>query len=491
MGFFDDVADFVTKPVRDFAKAAAKTIAGSFDDITEPFLKPLDRLLDVLSPRFRLDGSFTGRLGASISGGTTHRIVFPQIPGLSAGTGVALSDVTGGLLSDLAFNSEELRRSETELDFLASAMRRGVYPHRDDVFVLGWSVTPKENLAGEIWIRVRVSGEEDRTLAESTLRLRASEVQAQVANLKPKLALTADGKYDSEEMAAALERSYRVQLNTEPGLRSEIRVKLTAHAANGTENKALHAQFQELAVWVERSNAGYSDVLHFFECREPEMPLNLVFPLDRIAYISEGEGHQMDAVGREGGAMAAAAGEIDEARKLLATSLQPPPEDLPGSDRLAELLGRRVARAEGVREKLWQARKKLVRLQTEQGTFDYRLRYKLRMENQSATARRVTELQFKNESPGQNKVASIWELTDIELPKYSRYEITVYPLQKHGDNESEATVRMADANQHVSFSLLGGLGLSHRVLRSVLLKSQNGQPDTGELRWKVADRAQP
>jgi hypothetical protein len=469
---------------REVVKRSAGTLAGMFSDATAPFLGPIDNIMKVISPRFTINGNFNAN--ATLSGGTTHSFVFPQLPSLPGASGAG--DVTGGLLSDLAFDSEALRKTESDLRFLSSAIRRGVYPHRADSFFLGVSAVPKladnGTMNGDYFLRVTVKDVDDNTSGETEFMfgIRGGEMKERVDMVRMRMG----EKTPVRELAAAVERSELVQLRAERGRRRRLMVEVKVNDLNGGAIANFNF-LRELRVWIERRNDGYTDVLHHFVWHEPgEDKIALAFPLERIEYISDSDDNRMQAVGRDGGRLASAANELDQALAVLDAGAVPVPEGK-GTERLGELLAQRVQRAEVVREHLWTARRKLVRLQAAENVFDYRLRFKLRLENCNAAKRTITRLRMR--SPGVPN-AEI-ELPPFELPRQSRYDITVYPLRQDADTLNEATLETGETKENLTLSLVTGLGLAENVVRSAFPKKTTTQNpvDTAKLSWAVADTA--
>ena len=86
---------------------------------------------------------------------------------------------------------------------------------------------------------------------------------------------------------------------------------------------------------------------------------------------------------------------------------------------------------------------------------------------------------------------SDFELTQFELPRYSRYEVTVYPLRQDANTYTEATVELANtsAKRYVTAGLVAGLGEAEELIASTILKPPNpsAKIDGGLLRWQVTD----
>jgi hypothetical protein len=494
MGLLDDIrgaaGDFISNVLdpggigREVAKRSAQTIAGVFNDVTSPFLGPLDNIMNVLWPKIRF-GDINANL--TLAGGTTHSFVLPQLPSLPGAGGAG--DVTGGLLSDLAFDSEALRRAETDLKFLSSALRRGVYPHRADAFFLGVSAVPKVTasaFAGDFWLRVIVKDvESGASEADFTFGLRAMDINEQLETLRARMG----EKSPSRELAAALERSRVVQVRAERGKRRRLSVEITVHNFNGEEIKNFNF-LRELSIWIERRNDGYTDVLHQFVWYEPgEDKVKLVFPIERIESISDNEDNKMEALGRAGGRLANVADALDRALETINTPAAAPPAGDPnGTDLLGQILARRVHRAETVREHLWTARRQLVRLRSGENVFDYRLRFKLRIENANAARRTITRLRVRSTGvPNAD-----FELLQFELPRQSRYDITVYPLRQDPNTRNEASLEMGEAKTNFTMALVAGLGVAETVVLSSFPKpTATATPvDTGLLTWVIDDTAE-
>lgn len=493
MGFFDDLAGDVAKNIidpggigRKIVSETAKSAAGLFNDATAPFLAPIQNIMKTLEPGFRFD---FGDINARLSVATRSEFVFPQLPSLAGAGGGG--DLTGGLLSDLAFDSEALRRAETDLGFLASALRRGVYPHREDAFFLGVSAVPKlgadSKFNGQVWVRAHVTNADGGTEADVAVGLRDIEINERVDSTRAR-AGGAQAVLPVAEMAAAFERSSMVQLRTQRGSRRIVRVELTLQDVGGAPLANVALFLRELSVWIERRNDGYTDVLHSFVWREPSGDrLTLVFPVDRIEYISDNADNKMQAIGRDGGGLAGAAEAIDQALKAMQ---EPAPLDDNGKglDRLQGILARRVSRAEAVREHLWNAKRRIVRLQSTENVFDFRLRYKLRLENTVNSRRTITRLRMRSTGvPNAD-----FDLGRFELPPHSRYDMTVYPLRQDPNTTNEATLEFLDQRSNFTMSLVAGLGLAESVVRSVFPTGQGvdtAKVDTAKLEWSVSDTA--
>jgi len=197
--------------------------------------------------------------------------------------------------------------------------------------------------------------------------------------------------------------------------------------------------------------------------------------------ISDNTDNKMQAIGRDGGGLAGAAQAIDQALKAMQEPM-PADDGGKGMDRLQALLARRVSRAENVREHLWDAKRRIVRLQATENVFDFRLRYKIRLENTVNARRTVARLRMR--STGVPNAET--ELSRFELPPHSRYDMAVYPLRQDPNTTNEATLELVDQRSNLTMSLVAGLGLAEGVVRSVF---PTGQVDTAKLEWSVADTA--
>ena len=492
MGLFEDFKDAVgtigsniLDPGgigRKIVSETSKTAAGLFNDATAPFLAPIENIMNTFAPRIRFD---IGDINARLAVTTRSEFVFPQLPRLPGAGGAG--DVTGGLLADLAFDSEALRRSETDLAFLSSALRRGVYPHRSDAFFLGVSAVPKLASAGtfngQVWVRAHATNVADGgTEADLAVGLRDIEINERSEILKARAGIAPGGPVPTADFGAALERSSTVQLRTQRGNRRIVQIDVTLQDVGGAAQN--FASFvRELYVWIERRNEGYTDVLHSFVWREPNgTNLKVLFPIDRVEYISDNGDNRMQAVGRDGGGLASAAEAIDQA---LAAMQKDSLLDLNGKgiDRLQEILARRVSRAETVREHLWTARRKIAGLQAPENVFDFRLRYKLRLENTVNARRTITRLRMRSTGvPNAD-----FDLGRFEMPPHSRFDMTVYPLRQDANTTNEASLELQDQRSNFTMSLVAGLGLAENVVRSVF--PTGPAVDTAKLEWTVSDTA--
>ncbi len=488
MGLFSKVVKAVTQPVRSVVKTAAGTAAGLFQDVTQPFLAPIDNIMDAIAPRLRVNAQVNGNIAAQVSGGTTHQIVLPQLPGLAVG------DISGGLLSDLAFDSDQLRRAESDLQFIVKAMRKGVYPHRNDALFVGLSAVPLDSFATDTWLRLEVSDENGGTnLAELVLVLRKQEIDAARKNLIRRIA-GSGGSVDSEEFAAGMERDDIVPLPASANLNTSVRLRLRAYDVKGAETPAALSQLQEMDIWIERRNKGYADVLHRCRIPHPSAALSVVFPLNLVEYASGGERDLMGALGgtRDGGPLAGCAQALERALGALAEDSSwragPAGDVTAEATPLMQLLAERARRAETVRAQLWQARRELVRPHQIDGKYDYRMRYKVRISNESDKARGVSRFEFSNifkdGTPG--PAASV--CSQFDVPAGAVYEATVYPLMHDDQTRSRASVTLDGAGPHCFVALVSGLGVAESAVRVRALVPPTGQAnDNHTLEWSVAD----
>lgn len=491
MGLFSKIVKAVTKPVRSVVRAASETAAGLFQDVTQPFLAPIDNIMDAIAPRFRINAQVNGNLATQLSGGTTHQIVLPQLHSL--GQGLAIGDISGGLLSDLAFDSDQLRRAESDLQFIVKAMRKGVYPHRNDALFVGLSAVPLDSFANDTWLRLEVSDENGSSvLVELVLVLRKDKIATQRKNLLRRIG-SSDGSSDSEDYAAGMECDEVVPLPTTANMHTTLRLRLRVYDGKGADTPAALAQLQEMDIWIERRNLGYTDVLHRCSIRRPTTAPSLAFPLNLIEYASGGEQDLMRALGdtRDGGPLAGSAKALQRALDSLAASdniRAAPAGEAAAANPLLHLLGERAQRAETVRAQLWQARRELVRPRQSDGKYDYRMRYKIRISNESDKARTVSRFDFSNTFQGGTPGPAASVCSQFDLPAGSVYEATVYPLMHDSATRSRANVTLDGSGPHCCVALVSGLGVAESVVRLRTLAPPAGQAnDSQSLEWSVTD----
>ena len=200
-----------------------------------------------------------------MAGGTRHDIVFPNFPLATPPIG----DVTGGLLSDLAFDSNEIRRAESELKFLSKAMRKGLYPHRGDAFFVRVRIVPKESINTDVLVETTITSD-DKTLAESVILVDQHVAKNTYAVEKARLAV-APNVIDTSALQEAVVMEETMSLPVPRGEETQIRIHVEFRQRDtNTTNPALAKHFETIAVSVERENESYADVLHHVEVGRPD-----------------------------------------------------------------------------------------------------------------------------------------------------------------------------------------------------------------------------
>ncbi len=511
MGLIKKLGKIVRAPLADIADTAA----GAFRDVTQPFLGPIDDILDVFSPRLRIKGELSGGVTATVAGGTRHELVLPQLPwgsatSSSAAVAAAGNDITGGLLSDLAFRSEELRKAEDTLHFLDKAMRKGLYPHRDDSMLLRLRLVPEVQMKSDVVAIVQVRGDDGNLDQEMTLPVRKAELDRSVGAYRRRIGATAaNAPFDDTDLDDEIGVSAELALPIAWPSGVPLLVKVTFLNATGVETPALAGQFAALELTVERYNQGFADVLHRLHVTRPVGEVEVPFYVDRHDYYADWVAPEcrLEALPRAGGSFQAAAAELARAGDLIGTFSRLGPTQAgagattggaasAASDRVAssaeQYLLSRVQAAQSIREALWSARRNVAAIRMGNGMFDYRLRYKLVLENlrsDDGGQHSVNSVEFENVNSATNGRVRAWKLGSFQLPARSVWEHTVYPTKITEYDKASAVVdaEHPGAQGQLLLSLLAGIGGAQAQVLGRRLESHAGKPARQLLAWQVRD----
>lgn len=521
MGLFSPVKRFfkkpssvlkpLTKPMVELASGVAELQADLFSATTSPFLQPISNILDALQPRARFSVDLPNPT-ITLAGGTNHRLLIPGLNAPIEGPSQPNADITGGLLADLAFKADDFRTMRSDLSFLNKTMNKGLFPHRNDLFEVVLLVHPYSAYGAGDFIILAELELDGKPVGDLMLHLDVGDIQAnrefQIAKLAPVWKAAGLSRSNvTESFLPQLGSNMptlmidRCALEVPGESLHTLRVNIRYQKKDGrtvVDSNAVKDALVALEVRVNRINDDLEETLHRYSEFNPADPFTTQFQIDRRGFLTEeDEKNQAPPLAKlgENKGLAASANALAEVIELIDSMPDAPPENpsgASGQDALFGLLTQRVSHGERIRKTLGEARRQLRDFRPKQNAHDYRLRYKVKIENPGTNARFVN-LEHTNKSIATGQTVGGFTMEDLRLTNNSVYETTIYPVKATEDMAS--TVRLSTKQSEASMyrlSLSTSYGDQETQVKAVRLRPENNNPpqkDEAQITWEIKDMA--